>query len=66
MFTWWVLVCGDVSEWDMSRWAQVVVKCAVLCHHSPRWISLTFRQDPLYLDRNLFLYMQHHCHDPFP
>jgi len=21
----------------------------VLCHHSPRWISLTFGQDPLYL-----------------
>src|SRR5882724_3412998 len=23
-------------------------ECVVLCHHSPRWIFLTFRQDSLY------------------
>jgi len=32
----------------------------VLCHHSPRHISLASRQDPLYSDGDLCLYMWHH------
>src|SRR5882724_8654832 len=33
---------------------------SVLFHHSPRWISLASRQDPLYSDGDLCLYMWHH------
>jgi len=33
---------------------------SVLCHKSPRWISLAYGQYPLYSDGDLFLYMQHH------
>src|SRR5882724_10285369 len=39
--------------------SMVTGDCGVLCHHSPRWISLTSGQDPLYSDGNLCLYMWH-------
>src|SRR5882724_11171638 len=29
--------------------------CIVLCHHSPRWISLTFREHPLYSVSNPYI-----------
>jgi len=32
----------EVETSSMLKW------CVVLCHHSPRWIFLAFRQDPLY------------------
>ena len=43
----------------------------VLCHHSPGWISLAFRQDPyiqmvtsLYICGRTFYDPQHHCFHP--
>ena len=47
-----------------GQWLQLM-HCTVLCHHSPRQISLTFRQDPLYLVGDLCLYMQHPFNKPW-
>src|SRR5882724_3776506 len=35
------------------------VQNILLCHHSPRWISLASGQDPLDFNGDLFLYMWH-------
>src|SRR5882724_572744 len=48
---------GAKATTTLDEWLHVSVRdkgkgkaCAVLCHHSPGWISLEFRQDPLHLD----------------
>ena len=52
------------SIFGLQAWAQAQPKACmnptVFCHHSPRWISLAFRQDPIYLDGDPFLYMCYH------
>jgi len=40
-------------------WHGWLPQSGVLCHHSPRQLSITFRQDTLYSDDDLFQYMWH-------
>src|SRR5882724_7034779 len=46
--TWSAL--GSLLSMSSTAFLHVssTVMSTVLCHHSPRWIFLTFRQDPLY------------------
>src|SRR5882724_529540 len=60
--TGWVLRTPACHVEDLNSMERMWAGCrghTVLCHHSPRWISLTVRQDPLYSDGDLSLYMQH-------
>ena len=40
------------TDWDSQYFK---LGGGVLCHHSPRWISLTFGQHPLYSDGNPYI-----------
>jgi len=55
--------CSPLQRWSRKKTSRTHMgsRSPVLCHHSPRWISRTFEQDPIYSDGNPFLYM---CYNP--